>query len=149
MTEILVERRMSQKDMIRRFDHLEKQIKELENQIKVGLTHPEPSPKTIARLGAIEDEMREVKAMNAEWTKTNEERHKENFQKLERITRVLFGDPYDKDDNGMQGMVKDIHSKLAGEAGFWDRVFFLAKVAGGGTAIGYAGYYIIQAIKKF
>lgn len=121
---------LRQKEMLERFDRLE-------NQIKQGLSHPEPSAKTIAMIGLVKDEMDEVKKLNQHWTIENDRRHRENTEKLERITRVLFGEPLNKEDNGIQGMVKDIHTEFVQKKGLISaaKLFLLF---GGVTAMIYA-----------
>jgi len=131
-----------QKEMLERFDAISKQI-------SVGLTHPEPAPKTIAMIGAMADDMAEVKKLNEEWKSEILSKFQELVDNNKRQNRVLFGDPEDKDDKGIQGMVKDIHTKISGEAGFWDRIFFIAKVAGSVTAIGFLITGIIAFVKKY
>lgn len=143
--------------------HTDKKLEEVR-------THTEPAPKTLSKIEQVRDEnyasnkkiemkvdetrkelidmiksmekkMDDVKLANQEWTQQNK-------QNNERVNRVLFGDPQDKEDRGMQGMMKDVHNKLAGNAGFWSTFFFLAKVAGSITAIGFLMAGLIAIMNK-
>jgi hypothetical protein len=67
--------------------------KELEEVKKIAI-HNSPSPKTIARLGDIQDMANELKASN------------------DRLNRVVFGDPLDKNDIGMHGKIDEMYTKL-------------------------------------
>lgn len=131
----------------RRRELLEFQKKTLENdedikrQIKEGLTHPQPSSVTIAMIGEVRDELAEVREMNIKWSN-------DNTKKMERIERVLFGDPLDDEDKGMQKMLAEIHNRAVGKDGFWNQLFFIGKVAGTWTVIALAVSGIYHFLKK-
>lgn len=116
-------------------------VSAIKRQIATGLTHPQPSAKTIAMIGEVKDEVKEVRSISEIWTV-------ENTKKMERIERVLFGDPFDIEDKGMQGMLKDIHSKAVGKDGFWNQLFFIGKVAGTWTAIALVVTGMYHLLKK-
>ncbi len=69
-------------------------IEEKLEEVKKIATHNAPSPQTIARLGDIQDMANELKASN------------------ERLNRVVFGDPLDKNDIGMHGKIDEMYTKL-------------------------------------
>lgn len=131
----------------RRKELLEFQEKTLKNdedikkQIKEGLTHPQPSATTIAMIGEVKDEIKETKSISLKWTE-------ENTRRMERIERVLFGDPLDEEDKGMQKMLKEIHNKAIGKDGFWNQLFFIGKVAGTWTVILLAVSGIYHFLRK-
>lgn len=138
--------RAFERETFERFDSLDRKI-------DAGLKHPEPAAKTIAMIGQMKDEMDdkmdEVKRMHTEWIQTNDILIRGNSDKLERVIRVLFGDPLDKDDNGIHGMMKEMRNRIVADTGFWDRLFFIAKVSGAFTAIGFLIAGVINYIKKY
>lgn len=99
------------------------QLAEIKSLVKI-VEHQEPSPKTMVMFDELQ-------------------------KRNDRVDRVLFGDPLDKNDIGMQEMLRDIHEKLSGEAGFWERMFFIAKVSGAIMAIAFLVTGIISFVKKF
>lgn len=117
-------------------------IAKLSNVVKEGLSHPQPALETINRLEGVENEMRNLSKSQDDLKKFQEDWN-------ERVNRVLFGDPNDKEDKGMNGLVKEIHAGVTRKRGFWDTFFFLARIAGGATAIGFLITGILVFIKKY
>lgn len=87
-------------------------FEELKTQVKEGLKHPEPAAKTIAMIGQVKDEMNDLRMSNEHWREEILGQFSELMKNNERQNRVLFGDPQDKDDHGMHGMVKEMYTKL-------------------------------------
>lgn len=116
-------------------------FEEVKKQIEIARTHTAPSPVTLSKIEGIDHKVEEVKNNNEKWTISNDRR-------MERIERVLFGDPFDDRDPGLNQMVKDIHNKAIGKDGFWNQVFFIGKVAGTWTAIVVAFAFLYNFMKK-
>lgn len=110
-----------------------KNFEELKTQVKERLRHPEPAAKTIAMIGQVKDEMNDLKLSNEKWRGEILVQFSELIKNNERQNRVLFGDPQDKDDKGMHGMVKEMYTKLVqvdGVKGFFKWVVLTSSVIG-------------------
>lgn len=110
-----------------------KNFEELKTQVKEGLRHPEPAAKTIAMIGQVKDEMNDLKLSNEKWRGEILVQFSELIKNNERQNRVLFGDPQDKDDKGMHGMVKEMYTKLVqvdGVKGFFKWIVLTSSVIG-------------------
>lgn len=108
-----------QREVMERFTHIDSSLE----AVRKASEHQDPSPKTLMMFETLQ---------------------KQN----ERMERVIFGDRDDKDDKGIFGMVKELHTTLIKESGFWDRFFFISKVAGAVTAIAFLLAGMLAFIKK-
>lgn len=71
-----------------------KTIEDKLDEAKKIAMHNTPSPATLVKLGELQDLARELQKSN------------------DRLNRAVFGDPMDDEDKGMQGMVKEMYTKL-------------------------------------
>lgn len=71
-----------------------KTIEDKLDEAKKIAMHNAPSPATLVKLGELQDLARELQKSN------------------DRLNRAVFGDPMDDEDKGMQGMVKEMYTKL-------------------------------------
>ena len=71
-----------------------KTIEDKLDEAKKIAMHNAPSPATLVKLGELQDLARELQKSN------------------DRLNRAVFGDPMDDEDKGMQGLVKELYTKL-------------------------------------
>ena len=71
-----------------------KTIEDKLDEAKKIAMHNTPSPATLVKLGELQDLARELQKSN------------------DRLNRAVFGDPMDEEDKGMQGMVREMYTKL-------------------------------------
>lgn len=90
-----------------------KLIEDKLDEAKKIAMHNAPSPATLVKLGELQDLARELQKSN------------------DRLNRAVFGDPMDDEDKGMQGMVKEMYTKLiqvGGIKGFFKWIILTGSV---------------------
>lgn len=90
-----------------------KLIEDKLDEAKKIAMHNSPSPATLVKLGELQDLARELQKSN------------------DRLNRAVFGDPMDDEDKGMQGMVKEMYTKLiqvGGIKGFFKWIILTGSV---------------------